>query len=327
MDKDLNDNSHMFIENNEEDNSEVDNKDNSHMFDDDEKENIIKPSNDNSYMFVLEDDKEVEKTNTKKNFSNLKVKITSISLAFCLGFATKSSITLIKNNSHKTVSAKSNDDLYKEKNGLDTYPSIGSYYNDKKSTKVFYPGEHIVSVPIAINNDVRKHVYRFSSHKGYEPVKIFIAAAGDDNSFAGGYIIYQNTETVKCTSNKVSSEHDSAGDYIYDKFGSPVYSDEDDKYNIKKGEFDVGEHIISVPIGMDQFDIDNFNKNKEHEGYTLIDVCGTLYGDNSSFGGACALYKNNVPIITNKVNSKYSSYDNYEEFGYPIEKDKTKVLK
>lgn len=279
---------------------------------------------DNSYMFI-DEDKVGKKpdikpdikdnSNKKDEISDLKITITSIGIAACLGIAIGASTTIIRENNHKV------------KSSYNTYPAIGQYDKEEKEKMIFQPGEHIVSVPIAINNDIRKHVYRFPSHNGYEPIKIFVTAAGNDNLFAGGYIIYQNTETVKCTSNKVSDEHDSSGDYIYDKFGTPVYDKEDNKYDIKKGEFDVGCHIISVPIGEYQFDIDNFNKNKEHEGYTLVDVCGTLYGDDSSFGGAVALYKNNVPIITNKVNPKYNSFKNYEEFGYPIEKDKTKTLK
>ena len=108
----------------------------------------------------------------------------------------------------------------------------------------FLPGEHIISVPFSRdmieNND-------FEVHKGYEPIGIAKAMAGKNFAgFAGGCILYINTETVLCTKdeNNVNIHTGSAVLYVnieevtckktednkYTEFGTPK---EEVKVNIK----------------------------------------------------------------------------------------------
>ncbi len=87
-----------------------------------------------------------------------------------------------------------------------------------------------------------------------------------------------------------------------------------DYEGIKK-VFDVGEHIISVPIkdptiGNRQYDY--------YDGYKCVGIATSSYGEHfKDFGGACILYTNEYPVEC------YSFFDEgtehiYNEFGTPL---------
>ena len=190
--------------------------------------------------------------------------------------------------------------------------------NAPESTVCFDVGEHIISVPIEENFkfDNFQHEY----YEGYEPVGISLATHA---SFLGstnvkGTIIYSNVEEVNCSSSLIDED----GNYLYLDFGTPLYYsyDENDfksKGNIK--EFDIGEHIISVPITED-----NRNNNMQydyHEGYEVVGMATTMSSDFPTVFDGVLLYKNIIPV-------KCLLKDNgYTEFGIPIELLKKKTYK
>ena len=85
--------------------------------------------------------------------------------------------------------------------------------------------------------------------------------------------------------------------------------------------FDIGEHIISIPISKD-IDIRNCNVQYDyHPGYEPIGISSSAYGKfDNNFGGGVILYKNIVPVQC------YLEDDSYTTFGQPIQKEKVKVL-
>ena len=186
------------------------------------------------------------------------------------------------------------------------------------TTTYFGIGEHIISVPISPNNDIRFSNVQYDYYPGYEPVGISITAHGrEDNDFGGGAIIYSNVQEVECSSNLV----DKNGNYLYLDFGTPTYTDEEEygsNNNIK--EFDVGQHIISVPISQDNR-FDQF-QYEYHDGYEIVGIATSAHGmyDND-FGGGVLLYKNITPVKCTRVDNGYTS------FGTPLEIEKTKTLK
>lgn len=185
----------------------------------------------------------------------------------------------------------------------------------EKSTKEFGVGEHIVSIPIT--DDIRLKTVQHEFHPGYEPVGISLTAYGRyTNTFGGGAIMFANTEEVECTSYSLGSDNN----YIYSDFGTPVYgvkANNDSKESIK--EFDVGEHIISVPMKIDNRT--NQVNYEYHEGYEIVGVGTTSYGMyTNSFGGGVILYVNTTPVKCALQDEGYTS------FGVPKESEKTKTL-
>ena len=115
----------------------------------------------------------------------------------------------------------------RDRNGCYEFKSFGTplEYEKKQHEKIdgkkeFFPGEHIISVPVSremMNNS------EFEVHNGYEPIGIAKAMAGKNFAgYAGGCILYVNTETVLCTKNENNE---------YTSFGTPK---EEIKVNIKK---------------------------------------------------------------------------------------------
>lgn len=186
------------------------------------------------------------------------------------------------------------------------------------STMHFGVGEHIISVPISPKNDIRFNNVQYDYYPGYEPIGISITAHGMfDNDFGGGAIIYANIEEVDCSSRLV----DKNGNYLYLDFGTPTYYTEDE-YNVKGNikEFNVGEHIISVPISEDnRFD---YFQYEYRDGYEVVGIATSAHGKfDNDFGGGVLLYKNITPIKCVREDNGYTS------FGIPIEKENTKKLK
>ena len=317
--------------------------DNSHMFNEEEKEN--NNLEDNSYMFEEENDEYKRKIISKSfdheriGIKSLIIGISALAAAGLVGCAigeAGASYKLekeIDNKKEKNNSTNGNTKKKKEINyekqkeeKKETSFTIDNYKNpyekSEYTTQEFMPGEHAVYVPITEDKDVRKLNYRYEYHEGYKPVKIQIESYGDEGeNFGGGYVEYINTEPVECKSNLQGRY----GHYVYLDFGKPSYKKEE-KYKRENNEFDVGQHIISIPIYNTYGDLENFKKVNEHKGYKIIDICGTAYGKNDEYyAGGVALYINTVPVTA----SKYSDdiYKDYQNFGYPIEKPKTKTLK
>lgn len=187
-------------------------------------------------------------------------------------------------------------------------------------TKKFAIGEHIISVPISHENDVREKNIQYKYYPGYEPSGISITAHGKfDNDFGGGAIIYSNVEEVECSSDLV----DKNGNYLYLNFGTPTYTNEEEYgSNNSIKEFDVGQHIISVPIGQDNR-FDQF-QYEYHDGYEVVGMATSAHGmfDND-FGGGILLYKNITPVKCTRVES--GEYG-FTSFGVPRELVKVKTL-
>lgn len=187
---------------------------------------------------------------------------------------------------------------------------------EQESTIKFGVGEHIISVPI--ENDIRYGNVQYEYHPGYEPIGISVTAHGEyANSYGGGSIMYSNVEEVECS----SSQKDVQGMYLYSNFGTPVYKDkkaDDTDADIK--EFDIGEHIISVPI-----EKDNRHTNiqyKYHEGYEVVGIASSARGKYvNHYSGGVLLYKNTIPVKCTRGDNGYTS------FGIPYEKDQVKTLK
>ena len=185
------------------------------------------------------------------------------------------------------------------------------------TTTHFGIGEHIISVPISPKNDIRFSNVQYDYYPGYEPIGISLTATGKyTNSFGGGAIIYSNVEEVECTSNLV----DKNGNYLYLEFGTPMYIESEYGSNGNIKEFNVGEHIISIPI-----DEDNRSNNFQyeyHEGYEVVGIATTATGQYTNiYGGGVLLYKNITPVKCTRGDNGYTS------FGIPLEIEKTKTLK
>lgn len=108
---------------------------------------------------------------------------------------------------------------------------------------------------------------------------------------------------------------------------SNSYSDQDDlnkQESIIEQEstikFDIGEHIISVPIESDiRF---NNSQYEYHESYEVIGIATSAKGKSvNSFGGGVLLYKNIIPVKCTRGDNGYTS------FGIPYEKKQVKTLK
>lgn len=186
---------------------------------------------------------------------------------------------------------------------------------EQESTIKFGIGEHIISVPI--ENDIRHGNVQYEYHEGYEPIGISVTAYGQSvDIYGGGVIIYSNVEEVECSSNQINNDK-----YLYLDFGTPLYHDKNTyKSNDDVKEFDIGEHIISVPIESDiRF---NNSQYEYHEGYEVIGIATSAKGKSvNSFGGGVLLYKNTIPVRCTREDNGYTS------FGIPYEKDQVKTLK
>lgn len=227
----------------------------------------------------------------KDNYIRLKAMILAISIAL-----TSTTLTGCSNKNSR----------------IDSNPGIVI----QESTKHFGIGEHIISVPI--EDDIRFDNFQYDYHAGYEPIGISITAHGKyDNDFGGGAIIYSNIDEVECS----SSIRDKDGNYLYLDFGTPIYYvEKENDSNSEIKEFDVGEHIISIPIEKDNR-FDNF-QYEYRDGYEVVGIATSAHGmfDND-FGGGVLLYKNITPV-------KCTINDNgYTSFGVPLEIEKTKTLK
>jgi len=98
--------------------------------------------------------------------------------------------------------------------GADVYYELST---GEKYKKVFEIGEHIVSVPTT--SDPRYNNMQYKYFQGYIPVGIATSAHGmRGNVYAGGCILYVNTQPVKAK----ATDFDDDGTGIYTDFGTPI---------------------------------------------------------------------------------------------------------
>lgn len=171
--------------------------------------------------------------------------------------------------------------------------TYASYTEEKgfEYTRQFDRGEHIISVPL--ENNIGECITQLEYHPGYEVVGITTSIYGRFSpSFAGGVVVYQNVETVECSSNI----YDENGEFVYLNFGLPLDYEEEVKISEDVCEFDIGEHIIAVPL---EGNVINQNTQYEyHEGYEVVGINLAAYGEFSpSYTGGVIVYKNTMPVI------------------------------
>lgn len=81
-----------------------------------------------------------------------------------------------------------------------------------------------------------------------------------------------------------------------------------------KKTFDIGEHIISVPVNDPTLDIQQY---EYHDGYKCVGLSSCANGSGYIFGGAHALYVNEYPVeCYGTVNDKGLLL--YDNFGTPL---------
>lgn len=192
-----------------------------------------------------------------------------------------------------------------------TNEEVSEVVTIEDETKTFKPGEHILSIPL--EKDIRKVNVQFDYYPGYEPVGISVASYGKLlPSNGGGVIMYSNIEEVECT----SYVRDKDGNPLYLDFGTPMYDvSTKDGLDDSEKEFGIGEHIISVPL-KDYRRTENF-QYEYHEGYEVVGIAASAYGELlPSYGGGALLYKNVQPVKCIKADNGYTT------FGTPIELEK-----
>ena len=90
-------------------------------------------------------------------------------------------------------------------------PQMVAVEQEEYENKIFYEGEHIISVPL---NSMDSDNYQVNYYDEYEPIGIVSSSCGQFSySYGDGCILYINTEKVKCTKD---SDIDS-----YTTFGIP----------------------------------------------------------------------------------------------------------
>ncbi len=176
-------------------------------------------------------------------------------------------------------------------------------------TDVLDVGKHIISVPI---KKPFSEIEQYNYHPGYKVVGI--ASSSLAYSFHGACLVYENEYPVECDCTSI----DDKGNRLYEKFGKPIDYVKEER---NPGEFNPGEHIISIPVGSPYSDITQY---EYHEGYEVVGMTSSSLA--YSFYGAAVLYVNTVPVkcsLTKVEDGK----DKYLSFGIPMEIDETKTLK
>ena len=184
-------------------------------------------------------------------------------------------------------------------------------YVSESNRKIFGEGEHIISVPIS---DPTQETIQYEYHEGYKPVGITTDSYGEYAKCHGkSYIVYTNEYPVNCY-----PTYEIEGELLYTDFGTPI-DYERDKTNSGNDwqEYNIGEHIISVPLDNN---MEEGFQIQYHDGYEVVGIASSAYGKYAyCTGGGCILYKNtkNVKCIKDETG-------NYTSFGIPEED--TKVL-
>lgn len=180
---------------------------------------------------------------------------------------------------------------------------------------IFLPGEHVIAMPI--KGDVYEESIQYPYITGYKPVGMSAIAYGDSIMFSGGgTILYVNTEEVLAYASGVNEY----GEVIFSDFGVPLNMEENK--DIEEDypdicEFNIGEHIISIPFSVDA--TDNMVQFPVIPGYEIIGMAEVGYGKNSCFfGGGSLLLVNNEVVLCELVtdeegNKSYSKIGTVKE--------------
>ena len=163
-----------------------------------------------------------------------------------------------------------------------------------KEPGIFEPGEHIVSVPV---DDITKQVKVYEGHIGYKPIGINIDTLSEENNDSGE-MLFINTIEVRAEMTGMSDN----GTILFEDFGIPVDYD----YELSSNEYEVGQHIITVPC-----DCDDRLNIEDYDGYDIVSITRTSFNNEKD---GCILYANEEPVEYNNENNSY--------FGTPIEKSK-----
>lgn len=208
-----------------------------------------------------------------------------------------------------TITAKSQDSLV-------SFISSARYKESSlMSNKRFAVGEHVVSVPISNKSDVLSKNVQYEYHNGYEPIGITVSSSYSSDDVPAGSILYANTTEVDCFSYLVNND----GEYCYTDFGIPVLSLDNGIYPDEKvKDFEIGQHIISVPIKTDAR-FSNIQYNVP-EGYKMVGFASISNSKTNLYAGGVALYTNVKPVICNQEENGYTS------FGQILNQEKTFVL-
>lgn len=179
-------------------------------------------------------------------------------------------------------------------------------------TKTFAPGEHIISVPIS---DPTKEVVQYAYHMGYKCLGMGTSTYGRLRCFGGACLLYVNEVEVECESKNGKT---------FTEFGTPLSFEKEATIMLEDGTktFDVGQHILSVPLD------DPTDRNVQYqfyEGYEVLDIAISAYGDLECYGGGAILYSNVVPVICTPIITKNNEYQ-YVNFGTPAEPEEILTL-
>lgn len=102
----------------------------------------------------------------------------------------------------------------------------------------------------------------------------------------------------------------------YEENNTTSYTQEE---NAQTKEFDIGEHILSVPIDDPRKEVKQY---EYHPGYKPIGITADSYGPyGASYGGACILYINETEVECRSIKIKDGEYV-YDTFGFPTDYEK-----
>lgn len=187
-------------------------------------------------------------------------------------------------------------------------PNSNSEVISSSISKIFEPGEHIISTPIGDpTSQVKQYVY----HPGYKCLGMGTTAYGEIvASFGGAILLYVNEYPVECYSENGATFTD---------FGTPINYEKTTIVETGDGTktFGIGEHIISVPIS----DPTNANVQYQYyEGYEPLDLAISGYGKIIPiYSGGAILYANTVPVICKPTQVDKNNNYQYLTFGTPAE--------
>ena len=134
---------------------------------------------------------------------------------------------------------------------------IDKEYNDEDTgkTKIFQPGEHIISknttekITEEDENNPYNEITQVEYHDGYKCVglgiSVYVPYKGSTSSFDEASIVYINENEVECK----SSGKDANGNDVYTDFGNPIgYKKVETKEIDDQKEFEIGTHILIIPV-------------------------------------------------------------------------------
>lgn len=194
--------------------------------------------------------------------------------------------------------------------GCSKEPQMVAVEQEENDDKIFNEGEHIISIEI---DDPTQEKIQYEYHPGYKPVGISTEAYGHYSySFGKAHMLYVNEYPVKCR-----PTYQKESELFYTDFGEPLkYEREKTESGSSWKEFNIGEHILSIPLEGNE--IDDYQV-KYYDGYEPIGIATSALGKYSyTYVGGCILYTNTEKVKCTKDNDT----DSYTTFGIPEEESK-----